>query len=154
MDRDDEKFILNMEVSEIIFRQHTNSYMPLNIVMITIQMITIIVGLTLQIIFRDISHIIAYVQMTICILLCVLVVINNKISSKAWRRARNDYNELIDILSPSFRSDYTIDDQTVMIHRIAKFKEKQKTSGRHFIKKEDKKWKKQDIEMLKKRSLK
>lgn len=154
MERNDEKFILNMEISDIVFRQHRNTYLPLNIVIITIQTILIIIGLILQIIFRDMSSVIAYAQMITCLILCFIVVINNKISTKAWRRAQQDYKELLDILDPSFSSNYTINDQTEMIRRLSKYKEKQRLGGNHFAKRNDKKWKKQDIEMLKKKSIK
>lgn len=156
--RSEEQFILQMEISDIIFRQHTNTYMPLNIVIIVLQLIIMIVGILLQIVFREhkeLMHIISYSQMTICIILCILVVINNRIAAKAWKKARKDYKELLDILGPSFGSNYTVDDQTIMIHRIAKYKERQRLGGNHFKKRKmDKDWKKQDIEMLKKMNIK
>lgn len=147
MDRDEVKFILQMEISDIIFRQHQKTYMPLNIVIITIQTILIIIGLILQIIFRDISSVIAYAQMITCLILCFIVVINNKISTKAWRRAQQEYKELLDILDPSFKYNYNIEDQTMMIQKISNYKRKQKLGGNHFAKRNGGKWKKQDIEM-------
>lgn len=134
MNRDDEKFILNIEVSDIIFKQHLHSYMPLNVIMITLQVICIITSLILQFIFKDISNIISYFMMSICLMLCILVVINNKIHSITWEKAKRDYTELFEILDDCFKSDYNVDDQTKMIHRIAKYKEKRRLNGKHYKK--------------------
>lgn len=86
------KLIIQTSLSDIIYRQHTDSYMTMNGFLIAFELIIVIASVLVSI-FTELT--IAPITGFINILLLIVVIINNKIHNKTWKIARNRSAELL-----------------------------------------------------------
>ena len=151
IDRKTDKMILEIEVSDIIWQMHQKTQVT-SLVLIGLQLFICVLGVLVQSLFRNIpsginnlslGSILGLSMPIFNTLILIIVVINNKVNSKAWYKARDEYNKLFDIMDPAFNKNYTVHEQYDVICKMDKFKKERM-----------KKWKKQDIEIQKEKSLK
>lgn len=98
------RMMIHMELSDIIFDQHMESEFGLNKFIILIQTLLMVFGLICGLFGITVSPITA----GIIIVLCGIVMLNNAINQKAWKRAKERLTKaeaLIDV----FGSDYDDD---------------------------------------------
>ena len=89
------KTILNMELSDIIFKQHIHSYMPLNIIIFIIQILILIISIVVSMFKISIVTLpLAFTN----ILLCVIVLCNNYIHLKTWNKSKDKLNRIKELL--------------------------------------------------------
>lgn len=98
LDNSTKWIMFNLQTSDIIYKQFTNSYMPLNILIIIMQFLTTILSVILQN-FTSIPCTLIGALFNMILLFVVLA--NNAIHSKAWNKAKSDMkfvNKLFDSL--------------------------------------------------------
>lgn len=151
IDRKTDKMILEIEVSDIIWQMYQKTRIAA-LLLIGLQLLICILGMLVQIVFKNIPSGLNNLSLGSVLGLCmpvfntlilIIVVIINNINSKAWYKARDEYNKLFDIMDPAFNKNYTVHEQYDVICKMDKFKKERM-----------KKWKKQDIEIQKEKSLK
>ena len=129
-DRKTDKMILEIEVSDIVFKQHQKTYL-VTMSIITVQLILGVLLVVLQTVFKDVKventdlslgSILGLMIPIFNMLLIVLVVINNKISNKAWNIARESYQKLFEIADPVFNKSYNLEDQYHVIENMTYYK--------------------------------
>ena len=79
------KMMMQTELSDLIFNQHMKSYMPLNIIMLSIQTI-ILITTTIVDVFTE-FHFSRY-GCVINLTLCLIIIANNMIHSHTWKKAK------------------------------------------------------------------
>lgn len=79
------KMMMQTELSDLIFNQHMKSYMPLNIIMLSMQII-ILVTTTIVDAFTEL-HLSRY-GCVINLVLCLVVIANNVIHSYTWKKSK------------------------------------------------------------------
>ena len=79
------KVLMKTELSDLIFNQHMKSYMPLNIIMLSMQTI-ILVTTTIVDAFTEL-HLSRY-GCVINLTLCLIIIANNMIHSHTWKKAK------------------------------------------------------------------
>ena len=77
--------MMQTELSDLIFNQHMKSYMPLNIIMLSMQTI-ILVTTTIVDAFTEL-HLSRY-GCVINLVLCLVVIANNVIHSYTWKKSK------------------------------------------------------------------
>ena len=85
IDRKLSKMMIQTELSDLIFNQHMKSYMPLNIIMLSIQTV-ILITTTIIDVFTEL-HLSGY-GCVINLTLCLMIVANNMIHSHTWKKAK------------------------------------------------------------------
>lgn len=99
------KMMMQTELSDLIFNQHMKSYMPLNIIMLSIQTV-ILITTTIIDVFTEL-HLSRY-GCAINLTLCLIVIANNMIHSHTWKKAKERaelINTGIDILENTNESE-------------------------------------------------
>ena len=97
--------MMQTELSDLIFNQHMKSYMPLNIIMLSMQTI-ILVTTTIVDAFTEL-HLSRY-GCVINLVLCLVVIANNVIHSYTWKKSKERaelINTGIDILENTNESE-------------------------------------------------
>lgn len=85
------KFMMQSELSDIIFEQHMKTYMPFNIFIIAVQLALVITSVIVQIVTNiRVAFVIAMINLG----LCIFVVVNNAIHSKQWAVAKKRLHSL------------------------------------------------------------
>lgn len=112
LDNSTKWIMFNLQTSDIIYRQFTNSYMPLNILIIILQFLTTILSVILQN-FTSIPCTLIGALFNMILLFILLA--NNIIHSKAWDKAKSDMK----FVSKLFDSLYYNDDEHENIFNTA-----------------------------------
>ena len=115
----DRKFLkstIGFEINDVIFKQHLTSQNTLNFFIISFQFLICIVGLVISAVTSfNISKYTAVVN----VVLCIVVVANNLINSKAWNVARKRQDKIIAMYD--IVDDERLTDEDVHYH-ISKLK--------------------------------
>ena len=89
-------FMIRMNSSDMIFKQHLHSSKTLDIVIISIQLLFVILSAVLKIINFPID--ISIFVLVYNIIALILVVINNYVSNHYWNKAQEDLSEIFKML--------------------------------------------------------
>lgn len=87
------KLLMKTELSDLIFNQHMKSYMPLNMFIISIQLIMMLLAIIIDV--NTDLHFSRY-SCVINLVLCLVVIANNIIHSYTWKKSK-ERAELINI---------------------------------------------------------
>lgn len=80
------KYSIYSQLSDIIYKQHIKSYMPLNIVILGLQTLFLIISVLITI-FTDLNW---SKYMCVCnLVLLLIVVVNNYIHTKTWQKSKD-----------------------------------------------------------------
>ena len=142
--RDNIKFLLDIELSDLLYRYHTKT-MKTNIILITFQFICLFVDIILQIFIpKDnnwtfngftLKNIISFSYVFIVWFLAIIVVINNKIRTEAWKQSKEELNELMTTVTPAFKKNYNLNIDYQIITKIGEYKKKVNKTYRRNMKK-------------------
>ena len=89
-------FMIRMNSSDMIFKQHLHSSKTLDIVIISIQLLFVILSAVLKIINFPID--ISIFALVYNLIAFILVVINNYVSNHYWNKAQEDLSEIFKML--------------------------------------------------------
>jgi len=150
IDRHIDKSALEIEVSDIIWRMHQQTF-KVTAAIIGLQLILCILLVVVQIAFKNIPTGFYNLSLGTVLGLCIpfinvallaIVVINNNANSKAWKKAKEDCQIVFKVMDSAFNKNYTIKDQYEVINSLSDYRRERLAC------------KKQDIEMQKEKSLK
>ena len=99
------KVLMKTELSDLIFNQHMKSYMPLNIFIISMQLIMMLLAIIIDI--NTDLHFSRY-SCVVNLVLCLVVIANNIIHSYTWKKSKERaelINTGIDILENKNESE-------------------------------------------------
>lgn len=119
MDRDFLKSMIGFEISDMNFKHHMDNMSKLNFAIITIQLISCLIGL----IFLAITdYNVARYTAVLNVGLLIIVLLNNKISNIAWRKAKRRQEMIIAMTDILDDKDLTYEDIYLHFSNIKGYK--------------------------------
>ena len=128
IDRKDLRFVLDMEVSDIMWK-HNQKRILSYLIMISFLLINLIGCIIVEVFLLskgldDVAKGISFYGSIVNVVVSLLAYISSNLQQKSYAQSRKYLHDLINKVLPNgFNKDYTVDDESILLKEVSRYKE-------------------------------